>query len=158
MPEDPKLLRILLVDDDPDCAESVAALLKRAGDVDEVLVAYNGRDALGVVEDFAPDLVIIDVGLPDLDGHELARRLRGSMVTDACAIVALSGYDQPEDERHGLDAGFDAYMVKPIDVEDLATVVAKMVADGRSGLIKHKPPARLGRWADRRPLPSLKKR
>jgi len=108
MPEQSDRLRDLVVDNDPE----VAYLPTEVRSVHELRVAHDGFDVLDIARGLAPDLVIIDVGLPGL-GHEVARRLREA--TEACALVALSGYCRSEDEERGLEAGFDVYLMKPID-------------------------------------------
>jgi len=96
MPTQTASLRILVVEDDVDFAECFTAFLAGAGQ--ELRVARDWFEALAIADDFAPDLVIVDVGLLGLDGFEVARRLRESTATAASALVALRGYCRPEDQ------------------------------------------------------------
>jgi CheY-like chemotaxis protein/two-component sensor histidine kinase len=105
--------RILIVDDNRDAADSLALLLQIHGH--EVRTAYSGREALEITEKFLPDFVLLDIGLPSLNGYEVARRLRLTGIV--AQLVALTGYGQPEDVQRAREAGFDTHMVKPVDVE-----------------------------------------
>ena len=84
-----------------------------------MFVAYGGRDALRIAEVEHPDLVLLDIGMPDLDGYEVARLMRASEAADA-RIVALSGYGQVSDREKSIAAGCDAHLVKPVALADLA--------------------------------------
>jgi len=110
--------RVLVVDDNRDSAESLAAVLRL--DRHEALVAYGGREALAVAERERPDLILLDIGMPDMDGYEVARRLRASEPTANTRIVTLSGYGQAGDREKSLAAGCDGHLVKPVSVADLA--------------------------------------
>jgi PAS domain S-box-containing protein len=103
--------RILLVDDNRDLAESLAALLHLSGH--EVALAADGASALRTVEAWRPDVALIDIGLPGMNGYEVARRLRAQGCT--ARLVAVTGYGGREDREQSQDAGFDDYFVKPID-------------------------------------------
>ena len=105
--------RILVVDDIPDAAESLALLLRVEGH--EVRTAHDGPNALEVVGAFRPEVALLDIGLPRMDGYELARRLRGVPGLEATLLVALTGYGQEEDRRKSMEAGFDGHLVKPAD-------------------------------------------
>jgi PAS domain S-box-containing protein len=113
--------RVLIVEDNPDAAETLCELLTSWGC--EVRAAANGTDAFGLAAAFEPNVVLIDIGLPGMDGYEVARRLRGrprSAVPDEDAsspplLIGLSGYSQETDRRRGLEAGFDYQLVKPAD-------------------------------------------
>jgi CheY-like chemotaxis protein len=105
--------RILIVDDNRDAADSLSLLLQIHGH--EVQTAYGGEEALRVAADYAADLVLLDIGLPTMNGYEVARRLRLEGIPGH--LVALTGYGQPEDVQRAKEAGFDAHMVKPVDVE-----------------------------------------
>ncbi|NEV63775.1 hybrid sensor histidine kinase/response regulator [Thiorhodococcus minor] len=109
--------RILLVEDDPDVARSCALLLEVMGQ--RVERAADGRSALALLEPFRPDLILLDLGLPDMDGFEVARRLRGTPSGRAARLVALTGWGQPADIARTEAAGFDAHLTKPIAQETL---------------------------------------
>jgi PAS domain S-box-containing protein len=110
--------RVLVVDDNRDSAESLAALLRL--DRHEVLVAYGGKEALLVAEREQPDLILLDIGMPDMDGYEVARLLRADDQSPGVLIVAISGYGQAGDRQKSLAAGFDGHLVKPVAASDLA--------------------------------------
>jgi PAS domain S-box-containing protein len=105
--------RVLLVDDNHDAADMLAELLRLAGH--DVRVAYDGPAALGEAAAFAPDVALLDIGLPVMDGYELARRLRADLVAPPKRLVALTGYGQDHDRDRSHAAGFHDHMVKPID-------------------------------------------
>src|SRR5262249_51906204 len=104
--------RVLVVDDNRDSAESLAAVLRL--DRHEALVAYGGKEALAVAERERPDLILLDIGMPDMDGYEVARRLRACEPTANARIVTLSGYGQAGDREKSLAAGCDGHLVKPV--------------------------------------------
>jgi CheY-like chemotaxis protein len=112
----------LLVDDNRDSAESLAQLLRLFGH--EVWQAYSGRDALALARTHRPDLVLLDIGMPDLNGYEVARQLRADPSFAVTTLVALTGYGSDEDRRRSLAAGFDGHLVKPIDFTDLERILA----------------------------------
>jgi PAS domain S-box-containing protein len=105
--------RVLVVDDNVDAAESLAMFLRLSAQ--EVRVAYNGPDALAQAATFQPELVILDIGLPGMDGYEVAKRLRAHPVNHDALLVALTGWGQDEDRRRSRAAGFDHHLVKPVD-------------------------------------------
>ncbi|HEV7516539.1 MAG TPA: chemotaxis protein CheB [Thermoanaerobaculia bacterium] len=105
--------RVLVVDDNVDTAESLVLLLRMRGH--EVEVAFSGPMALEAVAGFAPEIVLLDIGLPGLDGYEVARRLRQQPGRAKVILVALTGYGQEEDRRLAREAGFDHYLTKPVD-------------------------------------------
>jgi PAS domain S-box-containing protein len=104
--------RVLIVDDNRDAADSLSALLNLQGH--RTRCAYSGRDGLRLFSEFAPEVVLLDIGLPELNGYEVAREIRagGSSVV----IIALSGYGQPEDRQRSVEAGIDSHLVKPVDI------------------------------------------
>jgi signal transduction histidine kinase len=116
-------LRVLVVDDNTDAAESLAWLLKH-GD-HEVRTAHNGRQAIGLAREFCPQVVVLDLGLPELDGYEVARRLRQSDETRGALLVALSGYGQQEHRLRSNEAGFNYHFVKPLDFGALQRVLSE---------------------------------
>jgi CheY-like chemotaxis protein len=109
--------RILVVDDNRDSAESLAMLLRVRGH--EVRTAYDGQQALAAAEDYRPGVVILDIGLPGLDGYGVARALRATPLFRDALLVALTGYGAEEDRRACYRAGFDAHLVKPVDLVPL---------------------------------------
>ncbi len=114
--------RILVVDDNRDSAESLATLLRLVGN--EVKTAHDGRQALETAAAYRPDMVLLDIGLPVLNGYEVARRLRTEPSYGRAVLVALTGYGSEEDRRRSLSAGFDHHMVKPVDFDSLRTLLA----------------------------------
>jgi PAS domain S-box-containing protein len=127
-------LRILLVEDNPDTAESFALLLRLGGH--EVRVASDGLRALDEVEGFSPDVAFLDVGLPGIDGYELAARLRAHRACADATLVALTGYGREEDKRRATDAGFDHHLTKPVDFDAVLALI-----DGAAGGVKAEPRA-----------------
>jgi len=112
-PGTPHPTRVLVVDDNHDAAHSVADLLALGGH--EVRTAADGREALSVAEHFSPEVVVLDIGLPILDGYEVAARLRTMDGTRGALLLALTGYGQQEDRERAEAAGFDHHFVKPAD-------------------------------------------
>jgi CheY-like chemotaxis protein len=103
--------RVLIVDDNQDAAQTIAMLLQFSGH--ETQVVFHGREALQLWKSFQPDVVVLDIGLPDLSGYEVAAQLRASGFLGVA--VALSGYGQPEDKRRALSSGFNCHLVKPVE-------------------------------------------
>jgi CheY-like chemotaxis protein/two-component sensor histidine kinase len=116
-------LRILVVDDNVDAAQTLGQLLEAVGH--DVLVEHTSMRALETARDQAPDVCILDIGLPDIDGYQLAQRLRAQSETSACLLVAITGYGQEQDRRSALTAGFDHHLVKPVDIIQLSGMLAK---------------------------------
>jgi CheY-like chemotaxis protein len=116
------LRRILIVDDNRDAAASLAMLLQLTGNDTET--AFDGPAALDVAASFKPDVVLLDIGLPGLSGYEVARRMRQEPWGKAAKLVAVTGWGQLEDRQRSQEAGFDAHMVKPVDHDLLAKILA----------------------------------
>jgi len=114
--------RILIVDDNRDSADSMAILLAMHGY--EVRQVYHGRDALAVAAEFHPDAALLDIGLPEMSGHELGARLREVPGLDHVILVAMSGYGQEHDRQRSVDAGFSHHLVKPVDLDLLHRLLA----------------------------------
>jgi PAS domain S-box-containing protein len=114
--------RVLVVDDNVDSAESIALLLELNGH--EVRMAHDGPAALEMAYSFHPQVVVLDIGLPGMDGYEVARRLRSEAQMQNVILIALTGYGQSEDRQHSLAAGFNHHLVKPVDPEVLQTLIA----------------------------------
>jgi CheY-like chemotaxis protein len=113
--------RILVVDDNVDAAASLAQLLQLEGH--ESQAVYGAREALECVNSFKPEVVLLDIGLPQMNGYEVARRLRA---VDGCTrlkLIALTGYGQSEDRQKALAAGFDAHLAKPVDLAALGRLL-----------------------------------
>ena len=115
--------RILVVDDNRDSAESLAMLLRLFGN--DVRTVQDGRLALEVEAAYRPDVVLLDIGLPSLDGLEVCRRLRARTAKGQQLIVAMTGYGQEDDRRRSEEAGFDAHMVKPVDLDSLQELLSR---------------------------------
>lgn len=117
-------LRVLVVDDNVDQADSAAMLLRLAGH--EVLVAYSGPTALQAAVEYQPNLVMLDLGLPDMNGYEVARRLRQHPRLQGARLVAMSGYGQDSDRDRSRGAGFDLHLVKPVGPQELQEILATL--------------------------------
>ncbi len=111
---------ILVVDDNVDAADSLSLLLRLSGH--ETRVAYSAREALQSVQQCVPAIVLLDIGLPEIDGYQVAREIRAG--TAGVCLIALTGYGQPEDVARTRAAGFDAHLVKPVDFDALERVLA----------------------------------
>jgi CheY-like chemotaxis protein len=113
---------VLLVVDHPDARQSLAEILSLHGH--EVHQALGGREAISLARALRPEVVLCDIGLPDLDGYAVARALRGDDALGSTLLVALSGHTRPEDVRRALDAGFHAHLAKPPVLEELERLLA----------------------------------
>ena len=114
-------LKVLIVDDNRDAADTCAMVLELSGH--RVQTAYNARAALELGATFRPDAVVLDIGLPDLDGYQLAQRIRASSWGHAITLIAVTGWGQAEDRRRAMEAGFDHHLTKPIAAEKLEVVL-----------------------------------
>jgi CheY-like chemotaxis protein/anti-sigma regulatory factor (Ser/Thr protein kinase) len=110
----PGQLRVLVVDDNTDAAESLGVLLEMEGHAAHI--AHTGRDALAAAPGFAPDVVFLDIGLPDLSGYDVARQLRNMPAGEHALLVALTGWGTQEDRKRTRDAGFDRHLTKPAEL------------------------------------------
>ncbi len=115
-------LRVLVADDNGDAADSIALFLRMAGY--EASVAYDGVQALEAVEDESPDVVLLDIGMPGLDGWELARRIRHLPRERRPVLVAVTGYDTDADRRRSQAIGIGVHIVKPTDPDLLVRLLA----------------------------------
>jgi PAS domain S-box-containing protein len=113
--------RILIVDDNPDTAQSMAWLLKHAGH--RVEVAHDGRSAIDAARDQRPDIMLLDIGLPGMDGYGVARRIRQDEGCKDTVIIGMSGYSQEDDRRRSREAGFNHHLAKPVDYESLIALI-----------------------------------
>ncbi|HVU49064.1 MAG TPA: ATP-binding protein [Polyangia bacterium] len=116
--------RILIVDDNHDAAETLAEVLVDMGYA--VMVAHDGPEALSIAGAFHPRIALVDIGLPVMDGYELARRLRSDEQTKDLHLVAVTGYGLEADRRRAKDAGFERHLVKPVDLDVLERVVGEL--------------------------------
>src|SRR5262249_16873854 len=113
----PSRRRILVVDDNVDTAESLKMLL--ALDGHDVQLTYDGPAALRAADEFRPEVVLLDIGLPRMDGYQVAQHLRERLATEQVLLIALTGYGQDEDRRRSQEAGFHVHLVKPVDLDAL---------------------------------------
>ena len=113
--------RILVVDDSRDSADSLGVLVQALGH--EVRTAYDGPSALALAETFVPDLVLLDIGMPGMDGYEVARRMRQVPSLHDTLLVAQTGWGQDEDRSRSQEAGFDCHLVKPVERTGLQTLL-----------------------------------
>jgi signal transduction histidine kinase/DNA-binding response OmpR family regulator len=116
--------RILVVDDNEDAAEMLAMVLEQTGY--RTRTAYDSRAALAAVADWAPHIVILDIGLPDINGYDVARELRQSERFGGLSLIALTGWGTQDDKQRALDAGFDVHLTKPVDARALRAALAQL--------------------------------
>jgi signal transduction histidine kinase len=118
--------RILVVDDNVDAADALAMLLRLSGH--DAITAFDGVEALGRAAEFRPDIVLLDIGMPRLDGYGTARAMRAEPWGRDLTLVALTGWGQPKDRDRTVEAGFNAHLVKPVATEDLLEVIRAQTA------------------------------
>ena len=114
---------MLIVDDNEDAGESLSLFLRIHGH--ETRVVHDGLSALEAANQFRPEVVFLDIGLPGMDGYELARRFRELPETNAAKVIAVTGYGQESDRERTRASGFDMHLVKPVDPEKLSLVLAE---------------------------------
>jgi len=119
----PAALRVLVVDDNVDAAETMVMALELFGCATRI--AHTAADALAIAPGFAPDVALLDIGLPDINGYELARRLRGAQGQGDLILIAATGWGQENDRRMALEAGFDHHLTKPIDIDKLRLLLVR---------------------------------
>ena len=117
-------LRILIVDDNLDAAESLAVLLQMEGH--NVRTAADGHEAIKTLETFVPNVAVLDIGLPGMDGYELAHRIRSNPRASRIRLVALTGYGRGTDQERAREAGFDVHLVKPVDLDAVLQTLAAL--------------------------------
>jgi two-component system CheB/CheR fusion protein len=115
--------RVLLVEDNPDAAETLRMLLELLGH--RVNVVHDGLSALAAAESNLPDVMLIDIGLPGMDGYELARQVRGKPALASIMLIALTGYGRDEDRDRATSVGFNYHLVKPVELDVLRSLVAR---------------------------------
>ena len=128
--------RILIVDDNQDGADSLAMLLEEVGQ--ETHQAHDGMEAIAAAEHLRPDAVLLDIGLPKLNGYEVCRRIRRQPWGQRVTMVAVTGWGQEEDRQRSQEAGFDSHLVKPVDCDVLMRLLASLPSVGEAP----RPPAR----------------
>lgn len=121
-------LDILIVDDNADAADTLSMYLSTVGH--RLHVAYEGHRGLALAEEAAPDVLLLDIGLPDIDGYQLAQRIRALPQTAQATLIALTGYGQESDRERSVAAGFDHHLTKPVDVAALL----RLLENGRKGI------------------------
>jgi CheY-like chemotaxis protein len=124
-------LRILVADDSQDGADSLAFLLKAAGH--EVHTAYDGRSAIQLAEQHRPDAVLLDIGMPEVSGYDVARAIRREAWGRSMRLIALTGWGQAEHRRRSIEVGFDDHLVKPVELDLLENVLQLGTAAPISG-------------------------
>jgi CheY-like chemotaxis protein len=112
---------VLIVEDDADARDMLRYALEAGGQ--DVAEAADGNAAIQVAHDFRPDVALIDIGLPGMDGFEVARRLRAAPGDTRIRLIALTGYGLPSDRQRARDAGFDEHLVKPVDPARLLDII-----------------------------------
>jgi CheY-like chemotaxis protein len=122
--------RILVADDSRDAAEALALLLQLAGH--DVRTVHDGVEALAVSKRFKPEVVLLDLGMPRMDGYEAARQMRRREWGKRAALIALTGWGQPQDRQRTAEVGFDAHLVKPVTEFDLFQALATAAHKTRS--------------------------
>jgi PAS domain S-box-containing protein len=122
----PSMRRILVADDNQDAADSLAMLLQAAGH--EVATAHGGETALSIASSFQPGVALLDIGMPDLDGYEVAKRIRSAPWGRDMHLIAVTGWGQEEDKRRALGAGFDYHLTKPIELHQLEKLLDECVS------------------------------
>ena len=115
-------IRILVVDDNRDSADSLGMLFRLVGH--DVRTAHDGLEAIAAADEFRPDAIVLDIGLPKLDGHEVARQLRRLEWCRKTILIAVTGWGQEEDKERSVEAGFDHHLVKPVDPSALLDLLA----------------------------------
>jgi CheY-like chemotaxis protein len=120
--------RILIVDDNRDSANSLSVLLRLMGH--DVLAAHDGLEAVRAAGAFRPDVALLDIEMPKMDGYEAVRHIRGQPWGKDMVLVALTGWGQEEDKQRSLEAGFDHHLTKPLDPTHLGELLASLTAAG----------------------------
>ena len=115
--------RLLVVDDNADAAGSFATLLRVLGN--DVRTAASGPEALRIAKEYRPEIVLLDIGLPGMNGYEVARALRRDLGDGKTVIVAVSGYGASQDRQRSAEAGIDAHFVKPVEIQALQEFLAE---------------------------------
>jgi CheY-like chemotaxis protein len=140
-----RAIRALIVDDNIDAAVSLSLLLQLGGHT--TCLAHSGAEAVEMVADFKPDIVLLDIGLPGMDGYEIARAIRGLPILNQPVLAAVTGWGTPEDRLRAKQAGFDEHLTKPVDISTiellLTTLASRRTQGGEGG-----PPVENGHSVD----------
>lgn len=131
----PQTRRVLIVEDNSDARETLAQLLRLSGH--QVEAAGTGPEGIEAFWKHRPDVALVDIGLPDLDGYEVARRLRADSRGCSAQLIALTGYARPEDRRRTSEAGFDIHLVKPVDIDELERILEAPAPDAPGGRLQN---------------------
>ena len=115
--------RVVIIDDNQDAAQSMAMLVERLGGLAQT--AKDGASGLAAVQEFKPDIVLLDIGMPGMDGYEACRQIRQQTAQRHIVVIAVTGWGQPQDKQRALDAGFDGHLTKPVDPTTLTSVLAQ---------------------------------
>ena len=122
--------RVLVVDDNVDAAKSLGMLLELSGQ--QVSIAHDGHEGIQKAKDFRPELVLLDIGMPGMDGYEVCRRLRQDKATRDSILIAITGWGLEEDRERALQEGFDCHLVKPVELNTLVKMLEELDARIRS--------------------------
>jgi PAS domain S-box-containing protein len=135
--------RVLVADDFPESAATLARLLRQDGN--EVQIAQNGLDAFDVAERFRPDVIVLDIAMPKLNGYEVARKIREQSWGEDMVLIALTGWGQKQDRQRTQEAGFDAHLTKPVNYDAIMEILVKLATSKEHKSIPNKIPASAGR-------------
>ena len=116
--------RILIVDDNRDSVDSLAKLLRLTGH--EVETALDGPTGINTARRYQPEIIFLDIGLPEMDGYEIAKRLREDASLTKVTLIAMTGWGQEEDKRRAMEAGFDQHLTKPVEISAIEDVLSGM--------------------------------
>jgi CheY-like chemotaxis protein len=125
-------IRVLMADDNRDAVDSMAMVLKMSGY--EVSLAYSGKAALEMAQQHRPDVVILDIGMPDMNGHEVAAAIRQQPWGRAMHLIAITGWGEDKDKERTRGAGFDLHLTKPVDIDQLEEQLAGYARSRQPGL------------------------
>jgi len=134
-PREHHVARVLMVEDNPDAAESLVMILEILGH--HVRVVHNGAVALDAARANVPDIMLVDIGLPGMNGYEVARAVRADPHLKQVVLVALTGYGRPDDKAAAMAAGFDYHLVKPVDLDALGDLVARLGSPAETSATRH---------------------
>ena len=124
-------LRILVVDDNVDAADSLGVLLRASGH--EVETVYDGPTVLAAARECRPNLILLDIALPRMNGFEIAKRIREDVELCHVVLVAVTGYGQEADKRRSKEVGFDHHLLKPADFNEVEQILATVLANSKAG-------------------------
>jgi CheY-like chemotaxis protein len=116
--------RVLVVDDNEDAADLLSMVLEQSGY--ETRTVYDGRSAIGAALEWSPSLVVLDIGLPDMSGYDVARELRQPERAAPLTLIALTGWGTQDDKRRAMEAGFDVHLTKPVDAAQFHAALAQL--------------------------------